>query len=85
MLVGMIAMGVIVSIFTYTSAEGRAIHNFKKQYPVAGIAVILLGGCFITYTLGSLLVFLTGILMPFCGKNQEWLLFLNYLINLKVL
>ncbi|XP_051156562.1 PRA1 family protein 3 [Leptopilina boulardi] len=66
MLVGMIAMGVIVSIFTYTSAEGRAIHNFKKQYPVAGIAVILLGGCFITYTLGSLLVFLTGILMPFC-------------------
>ena len=67
MLLGMIAMVVILFVFVYTSVEGRAIHNFKKQYPVVGIALIVLGGCFVTYTLGSLLVFLLGILLPFSG------------------
>lgn len=69
MLVGMLAMIVMVSIFIYTSVGGTAVYNFKKKYPVVGIVLILLGGCFVTYTLGSLLVFLIGILMPFCGKN----------------
>lgn len=66
MLVGMLAMIVMVSIFIYTSVGGTAVYNFKKKYPVVGIVLILLGGCFVTYTLGSLLVFLIGILMPFC-------------------
>ncbi|XP_033214127.1 PRA1 family protein 3 isoform X2 [Belonocnema kinseyi] len=65
MLLGMIAMAVLLSAFAYTSTEGRAVHNFKKQYPLAGIILIVLSGCFVTYTLGSLLVFLIGILLPF--------------------
>ncbi|KAK0173849.1 hypothetical protein PV328_006992 [Microctonus aethiopoides] len=65
MLLGMIAMTIVIGIFIYVSTEGRAIHNFKKQNPLAGVIIILLGGCFVTYTLGSLLVFLIGILLPF--------------------
>lgn len=63
----MIAMTIVIGIFIYVSTEGRAIHNFKKQNPLAGVIIILLGGCFVTYTLGSLLVFLIGILLPFSG------------------
>ncbi|XP_034937193.1 PRA1 family protein 2 isoform X2 [Chelonus insularis] len=66
MLVGMVAIGTVIAIFAYVSTEGRAIHNFRKQNPIAGIIVIILGGCFVTYTLGSLLICLVAILLPFC-------------------
>lgn len=68
MLAGMLAMMAILGTFAYVSMEGSTIHNFKRQYPVVGIFFIIFAGCFITYTLGSLLVFLLGILLPFCGK-----------------
>lgn len=67
MFLGMIAMAVVITMFLYVSTEGRAVHNFKKQYPSIGIAVVILGAAFVTYTLGSLLVFLLGILLPFSG------------------
>lgn len=67
MLLGMISMAIVVAIFAYVSSEGRAIHNFKKQNPLAGLLIVICGGCFLTYTLGSLLVFLFGILLPFSG------------------
>ncbi|KAF7989809.1 hypothetical protein HCN44_008483 [Aphidius gifuensis] len=66
MIVGMIAMVVIMTIFSYVSTEGRAVHSFKKQYPLGGILAVVFGTCFVTYTLGSLLIFLIGILLPFC-------------------
>ncbi|XP_035742743.1 PRA1 family protein 3-like [Vespa mandarinia] len=65
MLVGMLAMAVILGGFAYVSTEGRLIHQFKQQYPGVGILGIILAACFATYTLGSLLVFLLGILLPF--------------------
>lgn len=61
-------MTVLILAFAYFSTEGRAIHNFKKKFPVAGIVLVILTACFVTYTLGSLLIFLVGILLPFCGK-----------------
>ncbi|XP_011307157.1 PRA1 family protein 3 [Fopius arisanus] len=66
MLLGMIAMAVVLAIFAYMSTEGRAIHNFKKKNPLAGLIVIVFGTTFVAYTLGSLLVFFIGILLPFC-------------------
>ncbi|XP_011067514.1 PREDICTED: PRA1 family protein 3 isoform X1 [Acromyrmex echinatior] len=66
MLVGMLAMMAILGTFAYVSMEGSTIHNFKRQYPVVGIFFIIFAGCFITYTLGSLLVFFLGILLPVC-------------------
>jgi len=68
MLVGMLAMMAILGTFAYVSMEGSTIHNFKRQYPMVGVLFIIFAGCFITYTLGSLLVFFLGILLPFCGK-----------------
>ncbi|OXU24839.1 hypothetical protein TSAR_015108 [Trichomalopsis sarcophagae] len=65
MIVGMLAMAVILLTFAYLSTEGRAVHNFKKRFPGTGILLMLIAGCFLTYTLGSLLVFLVGILLPF--------------------
>jgi hypothetical protein len=73
MLAGMLAMMAILSIFAYMSVEGSLVHNFKKQYPIVGILFIVFTGCFVTYTLGSLLVFLLGILLPFCGKRHSLL------------
>ena len=69
MIVGVLATSVILVAFTYLSTEGRAVHNFKKKYPGAGILIMLAAGCFLTYTLGSLLIFLLGILLPFSGKQ----------------
>ncbi|EFN86626.1 PRA1 family protein 3 [Harpegnathos saltator] len=66
MLVGMLAMLVILGVFIYVSMEGSAAYNFKKRYPAVGITFIILAGCFLTYTLGSLIVFFLGILLPFC-------------------
>lgn len=66
MLVGMLAMMAILGIFAYVSMKGSVIHNFKRQYPAVGVLFIIFAGCFITYTLGSLIVFLLGILLPFC-------------------
>lgn len=71
MLVGMLAMMAILGTFVYVSMEGSVIHHFKKQYPAVGVLFIIFAGCFITYTLGSLLVFLLGILLPFCGKRNN--------------
>lgn len=68
MIVGMLTMAVILGGFAYVSTEGRLIHQFKQQYPGVGILGIILAACFATYTLGSLLVFLLGILLPFSGK-----------------
>ncbi|XP_011498605.1 PREDICTED: PRA1 family protein 3 isoform X2 [Ceratosolen solmsi marchali] len=65
MLLGMLACCLILLFFAYISTEGRAVHNFKKQYPRAGTLIMLITGCFLIYTVGSLLVFLMGILLPF--------------------
>lgn len=62
------AVNVALALFIYLSTEGRAIHRFKKQFPGVGIVLILLGGGFVTYTFDSLLVFLLGILLPFCSE-----------------
>lgn len=77
---GFVAMTVLILAFAYFSTEGRAIHNFKKKFPVAGIVLVILTACFVTYTLGSLLIFLVGILLPFCGKFlkiEQTILFAN--------
>lgn len=66
MLFGMLTMAVILFVFAYVSAKGTSIYQFKKKHPTAGIIFIILAGCFVAYTLGSLIVFLLGILLPFC-------------------
>lgn len=47
--------------FNYRSAT-----QFKKNHPVLGVLLIISGGYFLVYMLGSVLVFLFGILLPIC-------------------
>lgn len=61
-------------IFCYVTNERRAASQFKKNHPILGVILILCGGYFITYMLGSLLVFFFGILLPFSGKTAYYFL-----------
>lgn len=38
--------------------------KFKKNHPVLGIVIMIGGASFVVYMLGSLIVFLFGILLP---------------------
>lgn len=69
MLVGMISMVLCSFIFTYVSSEGKLIHDLKRQYPAVGVFLVISSVCCLTYTLGSLLIFLLGILLPLSGKK----------------
>lgn len=68
MIMGMVVTGLAILVFAYISVEGRAVHNFKKKYPGSGVVFTLVSATILTYSLGSLLVFLLGILLPFSGK-----------------
>lgn len=82
MIVGMIVCSIILLAFAYVSTEGRAVHNLKKKYPGSGIVLMMMAGCFLTYTLGSLLVFLLGIMLPFSGNTVLTVLILSYTFNI---
>lgn len=71
MLLGTIYMLIMLGVFAYVSMEGSAIHTFKRQHPSVGILAIVVAGCFVTYALGSLIVFMLGILLPICGKIKR--------------
>jgi len=42
----------------------RLAAQFKKDYPLVGVFLILIGGYIIVYFLGSVIVFLFGVLLP---------------------
>lgn len=61
---GMIAIGVAFGLFCYFTNAKRSASQFKKNHPIVGVFIILGGGYLIVYLLGSVLVFLFGILLP---------------------
>jgi hypothetical protein len=67
MLCGTLAMGVAFGLFYYVTNAKRSATRFKKDHPIFSILVVLGGGYFIVYMLGSVLVFLLGILLPIMG------------------
>jgi len=64
MLCGTLAMGVAFGLFYYVTNAKRSATRFKKDHPIFSILMVLGGGYFIVYMLGSVLVFLLGILLP---------------------
>ncbi|XP_076060422.1 PRA1 family protein Jwa isoform X2 [Oratosquilla oratoria] len=64
MLYGMMAMGIAFSLFFYLTNNKQPASQFKKDHPVISVVAIIMGGYFIVYLLGSVLVFLFGILLP---------------------
>uniref|UniRef100_V5H163 Putative glutamate transporter eaac1-interacting protein n=1 Tax=Ixodes ricinus TaxID=34613 RepID=V5H163_IXORI len=64
MLCGMLAVAVAFGLFYYVTNSQRAATRFKRDHPIISVFVILLGGYFIVHMLGSVMVFLFGILLP---------------------
>ncbi|XP_040357892.1 PRA1 family protein 3 isoform X3 [Ixodes scapularis] len=64
MLCGMLAVTVAFGLFYYVTNSQTAAMNLKRNHPILSGFVILLGGYFIVYMLGSVMVFLFGILLP---------------------
>ncbi|KAM7282625.1 PRA1 family protein 3 isoform X3 [Ixodes scapularis] len=64
MLCGMLAVTVAFGLFHYVTNSQTAAMNLKRDHPILSGFVILLGGYFIVYMLGSVMVFLFGILLP---------------------
>ncbi|XP_069693015.1 PRA1 family protein 3 isoform X1 [Periplaneta americana] len=64
MLCGMLAMSVAFGLFYYLTNAKRSATRFKKDHPIISVLVVLGGGYFIVYMLGSVVVFLFGILLP---------------------
>lgn len=65
----MLAVSLVFLVFCYFTNERRSAVRFKKEHPVLTVLLVVSGSYFLSYMLGALLVFLVGILAPFCGKS----------------
>ncbi|EEB17868.1 pra1 protein, putative [Pediculus humanus corporis] len=52
------------ALFSFLMNSTSSVTRLKKDYPFLGICLMIGGACLMVYMLGSLLVFLFGILLP---------------------
>ncbi|GFT77851.1 PRA1 family protein 3 [Nephila pilipes] len=64
MICGILAVGAVFGLFCYVTNSKRSATKFKRDHPVLSLLVIFSGGYFVVYMLGSVLVFLFGIMLP---------------------
>lgn len=64
MFYGFLALSVAFGLFYYITYDRRPGHKFKREHPLISVIVVFTGGYFIVYMLGSVVVFLMGILLP---------------------
>lgn len=66
---GFLVMLVIFTVFCYVTNEAGAIGQFKCKHPVVSTGLIFTVSYYLLATvMGSLLVFLLSILVPFCSE-----------------
>jgi len=63
-LCGMAALAVMLAIFYYITNKKAMASQFKRDHPLLSVTLILSGGYFIVYMLGSVMVFMFGICLP---------------------
>lgn len=68
MFCGMVAVGLAFSLFYYLTNNKQPAVQFKKDHPLLSLALLVMSVYFIVYLLGSVIVFLLGILLPILGK-----------------
>lgn len=61
---GFLVTGLIFLVFCWITNERATASQFKRKHPIISVLLILTGGYFITYMLGSLLGFFFAILLP---------------------
>nr|CAD7411348.1 unnamed protein product [Timema poppensis] len=64
MLLGMLAVFVAFALFCYFTNAKRSASRFRNNHPYFSMLVVLAGIYFIVYMLGSVIVFIFGILLP---------------------
>ncbi|XP_050721827.1 PRA1 family protein 3-like isoform X1 [Eriocheir sinensis] len=64
MFCGMTAVGLAFGLFYYLTNNKMPAAQFKKNHPVLSLLGVVLAAYFMVYLLGSVLVFLMGILLP---------------------
>jgi len=64
MLLGMICVGAMFGGYTYLSKNQRFIADFKKDHPLVCLIVVFVGGYSLISLLGSVMVFMFGVLLP---------------------
>lgn len=68
MISGAFIMCLIFTLFCYVTNERGNLGQFKKKHPIVSALVVFIIGYFvIVMMMGSLLIFLVGILVPFCA------------------
>lgn len=75
---GFMVTAVLFLLFFYVTNEKAAASHFKKRHPIISILIVFIGAYFITYMIGSLLVFFFGILLPFSSKYAYFYLYNRY-------
>ena len=68
MLCGTLAVGAAGSLFYYLTSNQHSATDFKKNHPLIFMLLMIALTWFIVYLLGSVAVFLLGILLPLVGK-----------------
>nr|CAD7574779.1 unnamed protein product [Timema californicum] len=71
MLLGMIAVFVAFALFCYFTNAKRSASRFRNNHPYFSTLVVLAGIYFIVYMLGSVIVFIFGILLPVVAKHYK--------------
>ena len=69
MFCGTLAMGLAFGLFFYLTNNKQPATQFKKDHPILSLLLILMCSYFVVYLLGSVIVFLLGILLPIVGKE----------------
>ncbi|XP_066995164.1 PRA1 family protein 3 [Anabrus simplex] len=64
MFVGMMAITLALVLVYYAFSASESVARMKTQYPVISIILLLIGGYLILYMMGSVIVFLLGVLLP---------------------
>lgn len=64
---GMVAVGLAFGLFFYLTNNKTPAAHFKKNHPVLSLLGVVLAAYCMVYLLGSVLVFLMGILLPITG------------------
>lgn len=67
MLFGTLAMGAAGGVFYYLTSNQQSATDFKKNHPLVFMGLMLTLTYFLVYLLGSVAVFLLGILLPLIG------------------
>lgn len=75
MFCGMTSVGLAFGLFYYLTHHKQPAAQFKKSHPLLSLLGVLLAAYFVVYLLGSVLVFLLGILLPVTGVLVSFFLF----------